>query len=119
MKFAILFFFALFASLLLGSIIPYWGIMIILAGVSALVKGNGVMAFFSTALGVGSVWLFMPLFIWSTTGSELPQKMGEIMGLGNSSLLLGISGLIGFLIGGFSGLTGNLFGRLFESNDHY
>lgn len=119
MKFFAQFFFSALLALLLGPHFPYWVLMLLIALSAVVIKGNGFTAFSSAALGVGLVWLIVPLVIWSTTGSELPEKIGEIMGISNSALLVGISGLMGFLIGGSSALTGNLFGKLFERNEFY
>ncbi|MCC5938757.1 MAG: hypothetical protein JJU34_15860 [Lunatimonas sp.] len=114
MKFTVLFVTSAFIWFLLGSFIPYWGIMAIVFLLAIFVRTNGIVAFLATGLGVGAVWLFLPLYIWVTTDSDLPNRMGEIVGLSNSTYLLAITGMIGFLLGGFSGLTGNLLGRIFH-----
>ncbi|EPR69240.1 hypothetical protein ADICYQ_1740 [Cyclobacterium qasimii M12-11B] len=42
------------------------------------------------------------------------------MGFSNGAILVGITGSIGFLIGGSSALTGNFLGKLFvERNNEY
>ncbi|WP_163381219.1 hypothetical protein [Cyclobacterium sp. SYSU L10401] len=103
----------------LGSYLPYWVLMIIIALVAIWIKGPAFLAFFAGALGVALVWLVMPLVIWSVTGSSLPEKFAQILEISNSSLLVGISALMGFLIGGSSALTGNLLGKLFSKNHIY
>lgn len=102
---------------ILGPYLTYWMLMITIALVAIWVKGPAFLAFFAGALGVALVWLIMPLLIWSVSGSELPQKFAQILDISNSSLLVGITALMGFLIGGSSALTGNLLGKLF-SKDH-
>ncbi|MEX0883065.1 MAG: hypothetical protein WDZ72_06275 [Cyclobacteriaceae bacterium] len=106
-------------SLILGPYLVYWVLMLIIAGMAALIKGPAFLSFVAGAIGVGSVWVLVPLFIWSGSDSDLPEKIAAIMGMGNSALLVGISGLIGFFIGGSSALAGNLFGKLFENNPPY
>ncbi|SHN11494.1 hypothetical protein SAMN04488057_1077 [Cyclobacterium lianum] len=105
------------AAYILGPYLPYWVLMILIALISARLKGPAFLSFFAGALGVGLVWLLVPLLIWSASGSGLPDKFAQIMGISNSSLLVGITALMGFLIGGSSALTGNLLGKLF-SKDH-
>ena len=105
---------------LLGSIVPYYIIMILICGVSAWYRGSALLAFIAGALGVATVWILAPLIIWSISDSDLPDKFSEIMGFSNGTILVGITGSIGFLIGGSSALTGNFLGKLFvERNDDY
>lgn len=104
---------------LLGPRVPYWIIMVFVTGLAAFFRGNAFLSFAAGALGVGLVWLLVPLVAWSVSDSSLPGKMAEIMGLGNGALLLGITGFLGFLVGGSSALTGNLLGKLLERNRIY
>jgi hypothetical protein len=105
---------------ILGAIIPYWVLMILIGGISAWCRGSAFTAFIAGALGVGIVWILVPLFIWSSSGSALPDKFSAIMGFSDATTLVGITGVMGFFIGGSSALTGNFFGKLFmESNDGY
>lgn len=106
-------------SYVLGPYLPYWTIMILIAGVTAFLKGPAFLSFVAGAIGVGLVWLLVPLLIWSSSDADLPNKTAEIMGLGNSTLLIGITGLIGLLIGGSSALAGNLLGKMFENSTPY
>ncbi|MFC4874990.1 hypothetical protein [Negadavirga shengliensis] len=119
MRFFIQLVFALAIAYFLGPHLPYWILMVLVAGTGAIFRGNTFLSFAAGALGVGLVWLLVPLMIWSASGSALPGKMAGIMGLGNGALLLGITGFLGFLIGGSSALTGNLLGKLLEGNRLY
>ncbi|WP_209330250.1 hypothetical protein [Lunatimonas salinarum] len=114
MKFTLLFILSALIWILLGNSIPYWGIMACIFVFATVIRANGIVAFVASGLGVGVVWLFLPLYIWVVSESELPNRMGEIVGLKNSTYLLAITGLIGFLLGGFSGLTGSLLARIFH-----
>jgi|TARA_R110001632_G_scaffold106246_1_gene215803 hypothetical protein len=102
---------------LLGSFVPYYVLMILIGGVSAWFRGSAFLAFIAGALGVAIVWILAPLIIWSVSGSDLPDKFSQIMGFSNGTILVGITGLLGFLIGGSSSLTGNFFGKLFMERD--
>ncbi|EOZ95687.1 hypothetical protein A33Q_3049 [Indibacter alkaliphilus LW1] len=45
------------------------------------------------------------------------MQMAELMGLKNDNLLWFATGVLGFLLGGFSGMTGALFRKVFERKD--
>ena len=115
-KFLILFVCSGVAALILGPLIPYWGIMFSIAILAAILGGKGVNSFFSAGLGMGLVWFLIPLWIQWETDSALPQKVAQIMGLDHDGLLLAVTSFLGFLMGGLSALTGNLFRKLFEKD---
>lgn len=100
--------------LLIGPYAPYWILMIGVAIISFLVGAGKVSSFVSSGLGFGLTWMALSLFISIKTDSELPKRMAELMGLKNDNLLLFGTALLGFLIGGFSGLTGSMLRKLFE-----
>ncbi|WP_194973843.1 hypothetical protein [Aquiflexum lacus] len=115
-------FFALFILTALivffiGPYFPFWGIMIIVASLAYLLGASPATSFFSSGLSFGLVWLALSIWISIDSGSELPIKMAELMGLSNDNLLWLATGLIGFMIGAFSGLTGSLFKKVFEKRD--
>lgn len=100
--------------LLIGPYAPYWILMIVVATVSFLVGADKISSFVRSGLGFGLTWMALSLFISIKTDSELPKRMAELMGLENDNLLLFGTALLGFLIGGFSGLTGSMLRKLFE-----
>ncbi|SEJ50355.1 hypothetical protein SAMN05192553_104337 [Cyclobacterium xiamenense] len=104
---------------LFGGYWPYWGIMVGIAGLALWLKGPAFHSFIGGALGVGLVWLLVPLLTWSASGSDLPDQVAEIMGMQNGLVLAGITAVMGFLIGGTSALTGNLLGKLVQRNKFY
>lgn len=113
MKFLILFVLSGLSAFLLGVYLPYWVLMLFLGALAALVAGNGWTAFFAPALAVGMVWLIVPLTIIQETGSDLPHKLGEIMGLDQTFLFLATS-LMGFFLAGLGALTGYRLRKLLE-----
>ncbi|WP_194774229.1 hypothetical protein [Pararhodonellum marinum] len=115
MKSTSLFIFSLVAALFLGPIFPFWGLMLVLTVLAAIIGGRAWLAFFAAGSAVGLVWLLVPLWISVRSGSDLPEKMGSIIGIENSIYLMLLTALIGVLIGGFSALTGNLFRKLFQT----
>jgi hypothetical protein len=83
-----------------------------------LVGGNSFFSFLAGAFGFGLAWLFISLMISIQSGSDLPNKMGSLLGLENINFLWFVTSIIGFVLGGFSALTGNLFRKVFEKQDH-
>tara|TARA_R110000868_G_scaffold80576_2_gene228870 strand:- start:17291 stop:17617 length:327 start_codon:yes stop_codon:yes gene_type:complete len=104
-------------AFLLGAIVPYYVMMILIGAVSAWFRGAAFLAFIAGAIGVASVWIIVSLTIWSVSGSDLPDKFSHIMGFSNGTILVGITGVMGFLIGGSSALTGNFLGKLFRERN--
>jgi len=117
MKFFILCFLSALVSLLLGPFIPFWGLMMIIGVSAALIGGRQITAFLGAGVGVALVWFAVPLWISLRTGSELPGRIGAIMGFENPVVLILITSLIGFLIGGFSAWTGVSFRKILSSPD--
>lgn len=116
MRFSILFILSGLCAYLFGAYLPHWGLMLVIGVLAFAVGGKSSVAFFSAALAVGVVWFFVPLLIVLRTGSNLPEKMAEIMGLGGDLPLFGATSLLGFLIGGLGALTGNRLRKLFEKD---
>lgn len=96
----------------LNPILPFWVIMFLIAALAGLIGMKGVETFLATGLGMGLTWLGQSLYISIQTGSPLPNRMGELMGLGTGMTLVGIAAILGFLLGGLSGMTGSLFRKL-------
>ena len=105
----------------LNPMAPYWIVMIGIAILSALIFPSGIGAFMGAGLGMGLTWIGQCIYLEITTGSSLPDQMGELMGGGSGMSLIAATGLIGFLLGAFSGWTGVLFRKLFlrEPEDLY
>lgn len=98
----------------LNPFFPYWVIMILIGVGAALLRLSGFQGFLAGGLGMGLAWLGQAIFISTSTGSPLPNKIGELMGLGSGMTVVGVTAIIGLLLGGFSGLTGSLFRSLFQ-----
>lgn len=98
----------------LNAVAPYWIVMIGIAILSALIHPNGIGGFMGGGLGMGLTWLGQSIFLGITTSSPLPDRMGELMGLGSGMTLVAITGIVGFLLGSFSGWTGVLFRNMLQ-----
>lgn len=114
MRFILFLLFTIGIVVFLNPFFPYWVIMVLLSIVSAMFGLIGLQSFLAAGLGMGLAWLGQAIFISTTTGSSLPNKIGELMGLGSGMTVVGVTAIIGFLLGGFSGLTGSLFRSLFR-----
>lgn len=100
----------------LNPITPFWVVMIGIAVLSALVYPNGIGGFLGGGLGMGLTWLGQSIYLGITSASSLPDRMGELMGLGSGMTLVAVTGIIGFILGAFSGLTGVLFRHLLQKS---
>lgn len=98
----------------LNPIAPFWVVMIAIGILSAIVYPNGIGAFLGAGLGMGLTWIGQSMYLGITTGSSLPDQMGELMGVGSGMTLVALTGLVGFLLGAFSGWTGVLFRNLLQ-----
>lgn len=98
----------------LNPIAPFWIVMIGIAMLSALIYPNGIGGFLGGGLGMGLSWLGQSTYLGITSASSLPDRMGELMGLGSGMTLIAFTGIVGFILGAFSGLTGVLFRNLLQ-----
>ncbi|RIW12372.1 hypothetical protein D0X99_19050 [Algoriphagus lacus] len=98
----------------LNPVAPFWVVMIGIGVLSALIYPNGIGGFLGGGLGMGLTWLGQSIYLGITTASPLPDRMGELMGLGTGMTLIAITGVVGFLLGAFSGWTGVLFRNLLQ-----
>ncbi|MDR7130516.1 hypothetical protein J2X69_002872 [Algoriphagus sp. 4150] len=114
MKFILLAFLTALLVLLFNPFMPYWAVMIFIAALTALIGSPGARAFFAGGFGMGLAWLGKSMYITTVSGSSLPEKMGELMGLDSEVILFVITGLVGFFLGAFSAWTGSLLRKLFK-----
>lgn len=98
----------------LNPYLPYWAVMIGVGLLALLVYPNGIGGFFGGGLGMGLTWLGQTIYLGMLTSSSLPEKLGELMGLGSNLSLSLITGILGFLLGSFSGLSGVMLRKLFK-----
>ena len=114
MKFILLIVLTALLVLIVNPFLPYWAVMILLAILAAAVGNKGGGAFFAGGLGMGLAWMGQSVYISSVTGSQLPEKMSELMGLRDEITLFAITGVLGFFLGAFSALAGSLFRKLLK-----
>lgn len=109
--------FTLLSALLvvfLNIVTSYWVVMIALAVLAVLIRPSVWGGFFGGGLGMGLAWLGQAVYISAVTSSTLPDKMGALMGLGSGLSLMVLTAVLGFILGGFSGLLGVMFRNLVQ-----
>jgi hypothetical protein len=98
----------------LNPVAPYWVVMIGILILSALLNPTSLGGFMGGGLGMGLTWLGQSIYLGIVNDSALPDKIGELMGLGSGMTLIAITGILGFAFGSFSALTGVLFRRILQ-----
>ena len=109
--------FTLLSALLvvfLNIVSPYWVVMIALTVLAGLIRPSVWGGFFGGGLGMGLVWLGQTVYISTVTSSTLPDKMGALIGLGSGLSLMVLTAVLGFILGGCSGLLGVMFRNLVQ-----
>lgn len=116
-KFVIVFLLTALLVGIVGKIVPFWGLMMLVSLLCFSLGIGPTKSFFAAGFGFGLTWLLLSIWISIDSESELPKKVADLMGLKNDNLLWFGTGLLGFLLGGFSGLTGGLFRKILERRE--
>jgi hypothetical protein len=91
-----------------GLFLPWWGIAIAAILVALLVHQKAGKAFLSGLLGVFLLWAGLAWWIDMKNNGILSERIASILPLnGNSILLIGVTALVGGLVGGFAAMTGS------------
>jgi hypothetical protein len=114
MKFLLFTLLSALVVVFLNIVAPYWMVMIAVTALAALIRPTVWGGFFGGGLGMGLVWLGQTLYISAVTSSTLPDKMGSLMGLGSGLSLMLLTAVLGFILGGCSGLLGVKFRNLIQ-----
>lgn len=114
MKFLLFTLLSALVVVFLNIVAPYWMVMIAVTALAALIRPTVWGGFLGGGLGMGLVWLGQTLYISAVTSSTLPDKMGALMGLGSGLSLMLLTAVLGFILGGCSGLLGVMFRNLIQ-----
>jgi hypothetical protein len=98
-----------------GPHLGWWWIAVAAFIGGVLVKTTGFQSFFAGAFGVGIIWLWVALKIDIATESILTDKMADLFNLGHKGFIIGITVLLGSLVGALSCWSGHNFRKLFET----
>lgn len=89
-----------------GLFLPWWTIAVAAFLVSALIPQKPLRAFFAGFLALFLLWGGMALSIDLSNQSILSARIAGILPLGGSSIaLIGVTALVGALVGGGGALT--------------
>ena len=114
MKFLLFTLLSALVVVFLNIVAPYWVVMIAVTALAALIRPTLWGGFLGGGLGMGLVWLGQTLYISAVTSSTLPDKMGALIGLGSGLSLMLLTAVLGFILGGCSGLLGVMFRNLIQ-----
>lgn len=103
----------LFFSWLFGLYFPWWSALIPCILLGAWLLQNPGNAFITGFAGVGFAWLIQALYIHLASDGILTERIAELMQAGSPVVIIGVTFLIGALIGGFGTLTGYYFRKAF------
>ncbi|SDD88370.1 hypothetical protein [Niabella drilacis] len=89
-----------------GVYFPWWTIAVAGFAVSLILPQRPPVAFLSGFTGVFLLWLLLALLINTANGGILAGRVGALLGIGNSPVLLAvIGGVIGGLVAGMGALS--------------
>ncbi|KPQ18254.1 MAG: hypothetical protein HLUCCX10_05790 [Algoriphagus marincola HL-49] len=112
MKFIAFLILSLVLVLLVNGATSYIGAMAAVIVLGTLIHPGSFAAFFGGGFGMALAWTSLALYLKFSTGSDLPEKMGELFGVNSALAILLITAVIGFVLGAFSGLSGHLFWKM-------
>ncbi|MBO9594562.1 MAG: hypothetical protein J7599_16785 [Niabella sp.] len=95
-------------SYISGMYFPWWGIAVAGFAVAVLLRQKPVPSFWSGFIAVFLLWLFLAWRINAANDGILAGRIGLLLGIGKSPLLLAvITGIIGGLVTGLASLSGS------------
>lgn len=97
-----------------GPFVPYWILMVGIFFLALVLKPGNLVAFFGGGFGFALSWVGLSLYLTIDTGSDLGGKMAAILSVQSSTVLLIVTGIVGFLLGAFSSLSGSMLRKLFK-----
>lgn len=115
-------FLALFLALiawLLSLVFPWWTLVIPGFILGIMLGRSGGSTFGYGFLGIGGLWLIQTLTTHIGNDGMLTERIADLFGLPGGWLVILLTAVLGGLLGGFTSLTGYLFGAAFLDNYHY
>lgn len=100
----------------LSAILPWWILVAISLIVGLVIPGGAFSAFVSGFLGVGITWMAYAWKLDTINQSNFSNLILEIIPLGDSVLLIAITGFLGGILAGFSCMTGSLLRKKSKKN---
>ncbi|EIM78391.1 hypothetical protein A3SI_03935 [Nitritalea halalkaliphila LW7] len=106
MKFFVLLVLVALIGFFAGPFVPHYALMLLIALFAFLLNSGGWAAFMGGGLGLGLLWFGLSTYTAIVTESALPDRMAQLFQLPDPAYLALLTALVGFLLGGFSALTG-------------
>lgn len=110
--------FGIIAIVLLGYIVhlftPWWSIVVVAGIVGLIFSKNAGFSFLYGFVGVLLLWGLTAFFLDAANESILSIRMGKIIGDLSSGGMIGVTALIGGLLGGLGAMTGTLGRKLLD-----
>ncbi len=94
---------------------PWWSVTICAFVVALVVQKKILLSFVSGFLSVGLLWFTWALYMDNSTDSILSSKIAVLLDVDSALILVGITGLIGALVGSFAAVTGTSLMSLLSS----
>lgn len=91
-----------------GLYLPWWSVAVAAFIVASLIYQPPLRSFLTGFSAIMLLWFGLILMINAANENILATKMGRVMELGESYLLVILSCVIGAVTGGLGGLTGSL-----------
>lgn len=113
MKFFVAFILTALLSYVAGLYLPWWGIAIAAFAGGLVVQQKPLHAFAAGFLALFLLWVGLALFIDMNNKHLLSAKIAQVLFKTPSQvLIIGVTGLIGALVGGFAAVTGSYLRNL-------
>jgi len=109
-----LFFIIFILSLATSFILPWWAVAIIAFAASVYAGYRPAQAFWSGFGAVFCVWIIIALFKSIPNNHMLATRVAALFKAPHWVVLLGVTALIGGLVGGLAALSGLYVKRVFE-----
>lgn len=91
---------------------PFWWWIIVIPFIYGVIKSeSGLKGFGVGMISTGLLWLFGSLYYFLSGSSLIAKRVSIMMKLGHPLLLILITTLLAFLVGGFSGSSGYFLKR--------
>jgi hypothetical protein len=98
-------------SLAVGLFFPWWTIAIVAFIVTSLIPQNPLRSFLSGFTALFLLWGALAWLISSNNDHLMASKVALILKMGNSTILILATALIGALVAGFAALAGSFIRR--------
>lgn len=98
---------------LAGVYFPFWSLAIVAFAFSIMIRTRAISSFLSGFIAIFILWFMLAFLTDRETDAILTTRVATIFSLSNIGLM-GLTGLIGGLVGGMGAISGTLLADLFK-----